>query len=262
MSGDRQDFLERQEARRRRMQQRLGRQTPSDRLPLAAEADDKTAGHRAKDQAKAAREKADKAQQAGQAAKARAPQPQAAGKQSGAAPAGAKQKVEWVSAAKSQALTGDPDDLDGVQAGGLKGRHARAQRGESGGRTTMQRRPKPPLRTRLIIWGTAAICGLLILATLGEVWTVHLLNQQIAANEQTNQQLQGQNQQISNTIQQLQQASTIEQEARKLGFIFPGDQPVIVVTTTPQGTPAPQAAPPSPGWWGFWPDWLKLFFGG
>lgn len=234
MSGDRQDFLERQEARRRRMRQRQGQSPPSDRLPLPAEAEDKAAGRQSKGQARAARGKAGKAQQAGQAAKARTPQPQ----------------------------TGDLDDPDGAQTDGLKGRRAAVQRGGTSGRTAIPRRPKPPLRTRLIIWGTAAICGLLILATLGEVWTVHLLNQQIAANEQTNQQLQGQNQQLSNTIQQLQQASTIEQEARKLGFIFPGDQPVIVVTTTPQRTPPPQAAPPSQGWWGFWPDWFKLFFGG
>jgi cell division protein FtsB len=242
MSGDRQDFLERQEARRRRMQQRLGQTPPSGRLPLPAEADDKTAGHQSKRQPQAARGKTGKAQSAGQAAKSRTPQPQAA---------------------EHLALPGDLDDLDDRSPGdGLKGRRVSAQRGRLAGRAVIPRGPKPPLRTRLIIWGTGAICGLLILATLGEVWTVHLLNQQIAANEQTNQQLQGQNQQLSNAVQQLQQASTIEQEARKLGFIFPGDQPVIVVTTTPQGTPPPQAAPPSQGWWGFWPDWFKLFFGG
>lgn len=238
MSGDRQDFLERQEARRRRMQQRLGQPLPSDRLPRPAEADDKTAGRQSKSQPQATRGKTGQAQSAGQAAKARTHPPQAA---------------------EQLALT---DDLDGSPGDGLKGRRTGARRGSTSRRAAMQRRPKPPLRTRLIIWGTAAICGLLILATLGEVWTVHLLNQQIAANEQTNQQLQGQNQQISNTVQQLQQASTIEQEARKLGFIFPGDQPVIVVTTTPQQAPAPQATPPSPDWWGFWPNWFKLFFGG
>ncbi|HEY7358243.1 MAG TPA: septum formation initiator family protein [Ktedonobacterales bacterium] len=222
MSDDRHDFLERQEARRRRMQQRSG-QPPS---------------------------------------KARPPAPQA--RQGGSTkPARDDQKISGKAPKQQRALPEDAGDLAGRSlAGGRVGRRTAARRDELAELAALPPKPKPPLMTRLILWGTAAICGLLILATLGEVWTVHRLNQQIDVNQQAANQLQAQNQQLSNSVQQLQQPSTIEQEARKLGFIFPGDQPVVVVTTTPAPAPPQQTVPSSPDWWGFWSDWLKLFFGG
>jgi len=121
---------------------------------------------------------------------------------------------------------------------------------------------QPSLLARMIVWGTIAICALLILATISEVFTVHQLNQQVAAAQQQNAQLQEQNQVIATQIAQLQDPQTIEQEARQLGYIYPGDQPVVVVTTQPAPAPAPRASQPAASWWGFWPDWLKLFFGG
>jgi cell division protein FtsB len=232
MSDDRQDFLERQEARRRRMQQRAG-QKPS-------------------------QGKAGAAQPAGRTPKARPPAPQAEQRAS-AKQAASGQRASSKESGKRQAT---PEDTGNLEGRSLAGRRAAARREELAGLAPLPPEPEPPLMTRLILWGTAAICGLLILATLGEVWTVHRLNQQIAANQQAADQLQAQNQQLSNSVQQLQQPSTIEQEARKLGFIFPGDQPVVVVTTTPSPAPPPPATSSSPGWSGFWSDWLKLFFGG
>ena len=236
MSGDRQDFLERREARRQRMQQRPG-QKPSTNRP---------------------------AQPAGKTPKERQPAPKPEQKTGGAAQAGAAKKAERQETTKREALPKTPADLEPpAPAGGLAGRRTAARRQEElAAISAAPAGPKPSLLARLIIWGTAAICGLLILATLGEAWTVHRLNQQIAANQQAANQLQQQNQQLSSSIQQLQQASTIEQEARKLGFIFPGDQPVVIVTSTPPVTSSHPAAPPSQNWWGFWPDWLKLFLGG
>lgn len=239
MTGDRQDFLERREARQRRLQQRAEQKKPGSRTAQPSEP----------------------------APKAR--QPEQPSKQSalGAAPGRARQKAKPAEPAKRQAPPGDLDDLDVKEpspVGGLAGRRAAARRKEqtAGLVPPLPARPKPSLLARLILWGTAAICGLLILATLGEAWTVYRLNQQIAANQQTVNQLQAQNQQLSNSVQQLQQDSTIEAEARRLGFIFPGDQPVVIVTTTPPAASPSQTPSTSPDWWGFWPDWLKLFFGG
>jgi cell division protein FtsB len=190
-----------------------------------------------------------------------APQPEE--RTGGAARTGAARKAESLDARKGQAAARTPGDLEERPlAGGLAGRHTAARREEMAGLATLPPEPKPRLLARLIIWGTGAICGLLILATIGEAWTVHRLNQQIAANQQVVNQLQAQNQAISSSIQQLQQASTIEQEARKLGFIFPGDQPVTIVMAPPPPAPPKPAAPPAQSWWGFWSDWLKLFFGG
>jgi hypothetical protein len=235
MSDDWQDFLERQEARRRRQQ-------PSGQPPTASRP----------------------AQSAGQKPKARPSARSAEQSASVAAQAKAGQKPARLKAEKRQAPGSNPDDLEEpASVSRPMGRRAAARRQEvAAGLSPLPAGQKPSLLARLIIWGTAAICGMLLLASLGEAWTVHRLNQQIAANQQAADQLQTQNQQLARNIQQLQQASTIEQEARRLGFIFPGDQPVVVVTTPPPSTAAPPAAPPSSGWWGFWPDWLKLFFGG
>ncbi|HLW00566.1 MAG TPA: septum formation initiator family protein [Ktedonobacterales bacterium] len=234
MSGDRQDFLERREARQRRVQQRSGQNLVAGRTP----------------------------QPAGQL-KARPPAPSEQ-KSGSASQTEVGKTPKNKEAAKRQAPRDASEAVEErLPARGLVGRRAAARRrAELAGLAALPPQPKPPLLSRVIMWGTVAICGLLILATLGEVWTVYRLNQQIDANQQTAAELQAQNQQLSNTNQQLQQPSTIEQEARKLGYIFPGDQPVVVVTTTPAATPSSHTAPPASNWWGFWPDWLKLFFGG
>jgi cell division protein FtsB len=131
--------------------------------------------------------------------------------------------------------------------------------------------PRPPLLSRVIVWVTGLICVLLVLATCGEAWTVAQLNQQVAAAQQTVHQLTHQQQQLQSSIQALQQPDTIEQEARRLGYVYPGDQPVVAITATPlpgsagqAGSAGPTAAPsaPSSTFWGFWSDWLALFFGG
>ena len=254
MSDDRQDFLERREARRRRMEQRSGQKPPVNRPS-------KPAGQPPKPRQPAP--KADR--KASDAPKAEA-ESKAAQQANPTAQVGAGKKARPKEETIIPALPKPPEVPKAQEpspTGRVVGRRTAARRQEElAAITAAPAGPKPPLLTRLIIWGTAAICGLLILATLGEAWTVHRLNQQIVANQQAANQLQQQNQQLSNSIQQLQQASTIEQEARKLGFIFPGDQPVVIVTSTPPVTAPQPTTSPSQGWWGFWPDWLKLFLGG
>jgi cell division protein FtsB len=124
--------------------------------------------------------------------------------------------------------------------------------------------PRPPLLSRVIVWCTVIICLLLLLATFGQAWNVYGLDQQVAAQQQAVKQLERQNQQLRSAIQLLQEPGTIEQEARRLGYIYPGDQPVVVtIGGTPTPAPSPvQPAPPSATPWGFWSDWLRLFFGG
>ncbi len=253
MSDDQQDFLERQEARRRRMQQRLGQKEISGRAPLLAGQGNPEARRSSKEQA----------QTTGGQSGAAQPQAPAVPRASRAAQTRAARKTGSQEAAKQPAPAKNPGDQnDRSRLGEPEGRGATTRREGVARLAPLPQGPKPSLLARLIMWSTAAICGLLLLATIAEAWTVHRLNQQIAANQQAVDQLQAQNQALSDSVQQLQQPSTIEQEARKLGFIFPGDQPVIVVTTTPSVPPEQHPAPPAPGWWGFWPDWLKLFFGG
>ncbi|HEY7126323.1 MAG TPA: septum formation initiator family protein [Ktedonobacterales bacterium] len=126
--------------------------------------------------------------------------------------------------------------------------------------------PRPPLISRVIVWCTVIICLLLLLATFGQAWNVYGLNQQVITQQQAVQRLEDQNQQLQSAIQVLQEPDTIEQEARRLGYIYPGDQPVVVIVsgTPPPVPPAPPAkpTPPPSNPWGFWSDWLKFFFGG
>ncbi|HEY7350464.1 MAG TPA: septum formation initiator family protein [Ktedonobacterales bacterium] len=264
MSSDQQDFLERQEARRRRMQQRQSQQPASGRSSRPAGESDEAASRQTGDRAQAAaRGKSAAAKPPAPPSQARLSSTAAARKAGSAAPAETKRKADRLDAEKQPAPTRNSGGLEGrLLAERPEGRRAAARREELAGLPPLPQEPRPSLLARLILWGTAAICGLLILATIGEAWTVHRLNQQVAANQQAADQLQAQNQALANTIQQLQQPSTIEAEARKLGFIFPGDQPVVIVTTTPAPASPKQTAPPSSDWFGFWTDWLKLFFGG
>jgi cell division protein FtsB len=276
MDSDRQDFLERQEARRQRKQQRMGqdRQNASSaHAPPPSKSGDAEAKRLPEDQAQAAvRGKTGPGKAAGRSANERssapskaasAPRRAAASAANSAAQAKGKPKAGGQAASRPQAAASSLASTEERSlAGGLEGRRTASRREELAGAAAASRDPKPSLLARTIIWTTAALCGLLILATIGEVWTVHRLNQQVTASQQTANQLQSQNQAIATSIQQLQQPGTIEQEARKLGYIYPGDQPVVIVSSSPTSAPPQKAAAPTPGWWGFWPDWLKLFFGG
>lgn len=121
---------------------------------------------------------------------------------------------------------------------------------------------RPPLLSRVIVWCTVLLCLLLLLATFGQAWNVYQLHQQVAAQQQAVNQLAAQNQQLQSAIQTLQDPTTIEREARGLGYIFPGDQPVVIVSGKPSPTPPVKPAPSASNPWGFWSDWLKFFFGG
>ena len=270
MGSDRQDFLERKEARLRRMKQapqnaaasrsssRAGKGQPgpgfqSQKAPfpkrksVEANLTGGVSGAQpgASDAAAGRTQTASNAAAAGQA-----------GQRAGGKPQAAKP------ASKPTRSPTQQEELS--SAGGLAGRRSAARRERQATIRSLRDEPRPSLLARVIVWGTMAICALLILATLGEAWTVHQLHQQVNASQQAANQLQNQNRALATQIAQLQQTETIESEARQLGYIYPGDQPVVVVTTQPSAPTTTQqsAQPPAKNWWGFWPDWLKVFFGG
>ncbi len=270
--SDRQDFLERQEARRRRKEQQKQQEASSMPFSQVAGIRGRPPRRPASDRKPAiAGEQQELPKTAGQPSKAQpastsgaAQMPPSVGKKTGGSTKQPATKQNAGGQSSSGLLPPSTTEVDSQSlSGSREGRRTTALRESLAAATAPSRQPKPPLLTRTIIWGTAALCGLLILACIGEAWTVHRLNQQIAASQQGVNQLQNQNEVLKKLIQTLQQPGTIEEEARKLGFIFPGDQPVVIViaSSPPVSTTAP--APPSPSnFWGFWPDWLKFFFGG
>lgn len=250
MGSDRQDFLERKEARLRRMQQdaaalRSSSKGVKGQAGPASQAQ-KPVFPRRKSAGPAPAEDASRAK------------PGRPGVTEREAQKAKLARLPDVKPAKSPT-----EQQEGSPAGGQAGRRSAARRERQTNIRPVSNEPKPSLLARVIVWGTMAICGLLILATLGEVWTVHRLHQQVDASQQAANQLQDQNRALATQIAQLQQPETIEYEARQLGYIYPGDQPVVVVTTQPApSTTSHSSASSANNGWGFWPDWLKLFFGG
>lgn len=268
--SDRQDFLERQEARQRRRQQ----ETASSPQPRPAGIGRKTAPRPSADRALISPKgqpaptgsggQTPRARPAPSTGRAQTP-PSADKRTSGSA--GQQTGRRDTGSRPARRPSAPPSQSAGARApapaSGLEGRRIAARRETLAGVTAPKGEPRPSLLASTIIWGTIAFCGLLLLASIGEAWNVHRLNQQIAASQQAVDQLQAQNQALQHNIQDLQQPGTIEQEARKLGYIFPGDQPVVIVIgSAPSAPPAKQSPSPSSGFWGFWPDWLKFFFGG
>jgi cell division protein FtsB len=116
----------------------------------------------------------------------------------------------------------------------------------------------------------AGICGLVAFAVYGQVAQTRHLDTQVSALAAQNAAL---TQQISDRQREIADAQTVawlEQEARQLGYIFPGEQLYVIVppgaarastggvsvpiptfkapTPTPSATPKPSASPsPSPG---------------
>lgn len=259
MGSDRQDFLERKEARLRRMQQ-AQQNAATSRSSSKAGKSQPGSGSQAQKAPFPKRKSAEANLAGGAAGRAQTPSnaaaaPEQAGQKAGGKPQPAKP------APKPARLSTQQEELS--PAGVLAGRRSAARRERQATIRPLHNEPRPSLLARVIVWGTMAICALLILATLGEAWTVHQLHQQVNASQQAANQLQNQNRALATQIAQLQQTETIENEARQLGYIYPGDQPVVVVTAQPAAPTTTQQSgqPPAKDWWGFWPDWLKVFFG-
>lgn len=247
MDSDQQDFLERKEARLRRVQRSQQEAAASRSLPRGGKGQPGSVPQTQKPPFP--RRKSAGSGVAGQVEQQASAQPQ---------------KASPAQKPAAQPASTSAERQEASLAGGLAGRRAAARRERQASVRPSSNEPKPSLLARLIVWGTMAICGLLVLATLGEVWTVHQLRQQVNADQQAANQLQNQNRALATQIARLQQPETIEYEARQLGYIYPGDQPVVVETTqpAPRTTAQQSTRPQNQNGWGFWPDWLRLFLGG
>lgn len=118
------------------------------------------------------------------------------------------------------------------------------------------------LFTRTVIWITGLVCLAFLLGSLAQAWSNSQLMQRLQEAQQQTQKLQAYHNHLVQVKNYYQDPSVIEREAReKLGYIRPGEHPVVVIGANDQGSSRPgQAAHPSPPQ-SFWQAWWNIFFG-
>ncbi|HKF37285.1 MAG TPA: septum formation initiator family protein [Ktedonobacteraceae bacterium] len=118
------------------------------------------------------------------------------------------------------------------------------------------------LFSQTIVWVTALICMAFLLGSLVQAWSNSQLMQRVQEARQQTQQLQAYHGRLVQQAKQYQDPSVIESEARQqLGYIRPGEHPVIIMSSDQQGQQnAAHPASPSPVQ-NFWQRWWNVFFG-
>jgi cell division protein FtsB len=96
--------------------------------------------------------------------------------------------------------------------------------------------------TRTVMWVTGLICTAFLLGTLAQAWSNSNLFQQVQYEQQNLQQVKQHHQELNRLAAQGKDPAEIESTARQeLGYIRPGEHPVIIVSP-PQKNPV-QGAP-------------------
>jgi cell division protein FtsB len=84
-----------------------------------------------------------------------------------------------------------------------------------------------------LLWLAALICLALLAATGGETWSLWQAQQSVAQTQSDNQRIERDIQQTQQAVNQAQSPDVIEREARNLGYIQPGDTPVVIARPQP-----------------------------
>jgi cell division protein FtsB len=118
------------------------------------------------------------------------------------------------------------------------------------------------LFTHTVMWMTGLICFAFLVGTLAQAWSNSQLMQDLQTAKAHLQQLQAHNQYLKQLEKKYQDPNVIEREARQqLGYIRPGEHPVVVVGTQDRNQQSTQAHKPAERSQGFWSDWWNTFFG-
>jgi cell division protein FtsB len=112
------------------------------------------------------------------------------------------------------------------------------------------------------MWVTGLICVAFLFGSLAQAWSNSQLMQQVQSEQKKLQQIQQQHDQLVQADKYYSDPAVIEKEAREqLGFIRPGEQPVVLVGSNQQAQSATISTSKPAASQGFWQDWWKLFFG-
>lgn len=115
---------------------------------------------------------------------------------------------------------------------------------------------------RTVMWITGLICTAFLLGSLAQAWSNSQLAQKLQQEQQKAQQLQRTHGQLVDAVNYYKDPGVIEKEARQqLGYIKPGENPVIIVSAGDQGKQNTQKQKQVVIQQGFWQNWWDTFFG-
>lgn len=118
------------------------------------------------------------------------------------------------------------------------------------------------LFTQTVMWMTGLICLALLVGTLTQAWSNSQLMQDLQTARTHLQQLRAHHESLQQLQKKYQDPNVIESEARQqLGYIRPGEHPVVVVGTQDRNQPSTQVHKPQETSPGFWSAWWNTFFG-
>jgi cell division protein FtsB len=118
------------------------------------------------------------------------------------------------------------------------------------------------LFTQTVMWVTGLICTAFLLGSLAQAWSNSQLMQQMQSAQQHLQQLQSQHAQLSQLANRYKDPAVIESEARQqLGYIRPGENPVIIMSSGNQGQQSIRQNVQAPAQQNYWQEWWSTFFG-
>ncbi len=116
--------------------------------------------------------------------------------------------------------------------------------------------------TQTVMWVTGLICTAFLLGTLAQAWSNSTLIQQVQSEQQHLQQFQQHNRELKNLEKQYQDTAEIESEARQqLGYIRPGEHPVIIVSPDQKDQTSGQKKQNQGATAGYWQEWWNSFAG-
>jgi len=118
------------------------------------------------------------------------------------------------------------------------------------------------LFTQTIIWITGLICLAFLLSSLAQAWSNSQLVQRVQTEQQQLQRLQDHNAYLTRLANYYKDPFVLEREAREqLGYIRPGEHPVIITSATNSGQEVTHHSDTSPAQQGYWQEWWNIFFG-
>jgi cell division protein FtsB len=118
------------------------------------------------------------------------------------------------------------------------------------------------LFTQTIIWVTGLVCIAFLLGSLAQAWSNSQLMQRVEKEQQQTQQLQAYHDRLQQQVKHYNDPFVIESEARQeLGYIRPGEHPLVIVGSSEQGQQSNSHAASQPETQNFWQVWWNVFFG-